>query len=183
METIPAGARQLETSVVSGARSRMKWVTSVAIALSSPAQPSTPTNMAVIMTPILAVDVFHRQEGVPLELADVVHAAHVRMRYLPRHPHFGVELRQPCRIAIDRFREELQRDRLPEFEIVCAVDLTHPTFAEASDDAVAVVEDGAGFEAAVIDVRGGARPSAAVAERFRAACGGSGSWRRRRRAR
>ena len=34
---------------------------------------------------ILAVDVLHRQEGVPFELVDVVDAADVRMRNLPRH--------------------------------------------------------------------------------------------------
>ena len=53
---------------------------------------------------ILAVHVFHREERVALEFADVVDAADVRVRHLPRHPHFGVELRQARGIAIDRLR-------------------------------------------------------------------------------
>ena len=46
---------------------------------------------------ILAVHVLHRQERVAVDLADVVDAADVRVRDLPRHPHFGVQLRQPRR--------------------------------------------------------------------------------------
>ena len=50
---------------------------------------------------ILAVDVLHREERVPVDLVDVVDAADVRVRDLPRHPHFGVQLRQPRGIAVD----------------------------------------------------------------------------------
>ena len=48
---------------------------------------------------ILAVDVLHRQEQLAVDFADVVDAADVRMRDLPRGPHLVVELRQPRRIA------------------------------------------------------------------------------------
>ncbi len=50
---------------------------------------------------ILAVDVLHRQERAAVDLVDVVDAADVRVRDLPRHADFGVQLRQPRRIAID----------------------------------------------------------------------------------
>ena len=50
---------------------------------------------------ILAVDVLHRQERAAVDLVDVVDAADVRVRDLPRHAHFGVELRQARGIAID----------------------------------------------------------------------------------
>ena len=120
---------------------------------------------------ILAVDVFHREEGVPLVLADVVDAAHVRVRDLPREPHFGVQLHQARGIAIHHLRQELQRDGLPELEIVGAIDLAHPAFPEASDDAVADVEDGAGRKAAVID-RVGARQPAAGRHRLRGGVSG-----------
>ena len=103
---------------------------------------------------ILAVHVLHRQERVAVDLADVVDAADVRVRHLARHPHFGVELRQPRGIAIDVRRQELQRDRLTELQIVGAVDLAHAAAAEAADDAVAAAEEGAGREAAVIDRAG-----------------------------
>jgi hypothetical protein len=103
---------------------------------------------------ILAVHVLHREKRVAFVLADVVHAADVRMRDLPREPDLGVELRQPRGIAVDALGQELERDRLPEFEIVRAVDLAHPAASEPSDDAVAVVEHGAGREPSVIDVAG-----------------------------
>ena len=50
---------------------------------------------------ILAVHVFHREEGVTLGFADIVDAADVRMRDLARHAHFGVQLRQARGIAVD----------------------------------------------------------------------------------
>ena len=50
---------------------------------------------------LLAVHVLHREEGVPVDLVDVVDAADVRMRDLPRHPHFAVQLHQPRGIVID----------------------------------------------------------------------------------
>ena len=100
---------------------------------------------------ILAVDVLHRQERVALDFVDVVDAADVRMRHLPRHPHFGVELREPRGIAIDRLGQEFQRDRLAELQVVGAIDLTHAALCRAADDAVAPAEEGAGREAAVID--------------------------------
>ena len=100
---------------------------------------------------ILAVDVLHRQERVAFELADVVHAAHVGMRDLPRHADFRMELRQPRRIAIERLGEELQRDRLAELQIVGPIHLAHTAPTEAPDDPVAAVEDGSGRESAVID--------------------------------
>ena len=131
-----------------------------------------PADAAEQRREILAVDVLHRQERVAVELADVVDAAHVRMRHLPRHPHFGVQLRQPRRIAIDFLRQELQRDRLPELEVVGAIDLAHAAAPEASDDAVAAVEEGAGREAAVIDRVGARQPAAGRRCQLRAARSG-----------
>ena len=93
-----------------------------------------------------------------VDLVDVVHAADVRVRDLPRHPHFGVELRQARRVAIDLGREELERDRLPELQVVRAIDLAHAATAEPFDDAIAPAKEGARFEAAVVD-RAGSRAS------------------------
>ena len=109
---------------------------------------------------ILAVDVFHRQERVPIDFVDVVDAADVGVRHLTRHPHFGVELRQPRRIAVDVRRQELQRDRLTELQIVGAIDLAHAAAAEPPDDAVAAAEERAGLEAAVVDRARGRQPAA-----------------------
>ena len=81
------------------------------------------------------------------------------MRDLARHPHFGVELRQPRRIAVDVRRQELQRDRLAELQVVGAVDLAHAAAAEPPDDAVASAEERAGLEAAVVDRAGRGEPA------------------------
>ena len=83
--------------------------------------------------------------------ADVVHAADVRMRHLPRRPRFVVELRQLLRILFQAGRQEFQRDGLTEPEIVGAVDLAHPAAAEQADDAVALLKDLARLKAAVVD--------------------------------
>ncbi len=62
-----------------------------------------------------------------------------------------MQLRQPRRIAVDVGRQELQRDRLAELQIVRAVHLAHPAAADAFDDAIAAAEERAGREASVID--------------------------------
>ena len=100
---------------------------------------------------VLAVDVLHRQEQVAVGLADVVDAADVRVRDLPRRAHFVVELREPRRVVRERRRQELQRDRLAELQVVGPIDLAHAAAAEQADDAVAAVEQRAGREAAVIE--------------------------------
>ena len=107
---------------------------------------------------ILAVDVLHRQERAALDLVDVVDAAHVRVRHLPRHPDFGVQLRQPGGIAIDAGRQEFERDRLSELDVVGTIDLAHAAFAEALDDPVAFAEQRARLKAPVIDRAGRGEP-------------------------
>ena len=57
-----------------------------------------------------------------------------------------VELRQPRVVAGDARRQELQRDRLIEREIVGAVHLAHAAAAEQRDKAIAARDDGAGSE-------------------------------------
>ena len=64
--------------------------------------------------------------------------------------------------AIDLLGQELQRDRLTELEVVGAIDLAHPAPAEAPDDAIAGVEQGAGREPAVVDRVGARQPAAAL---------------------
>ena len=73
------------------------------------------------------------------------------MRDLARRAHFVVKLREARGIAGDRVGQELQRDRLPEPEIVGAIDLAHAAFAEQADDAIAAVEHRARRKAAVAD--------------------------------
>ena len=62
-------------------------------------------------------------------------------------------------IAIDVGRQELERDRLSELQIVGAIDLAHAAAPQASDDAIAAAEQRARLEAAVVDRAGRGRAS------------------------
>ena len=104
---------------------------------------------------VLAVDVLHREEVPSLDLADVVDAADVRMRDAARVAHLGVEAFDPGGLRRQLFRQELQGDRLPEFQIVGAVDLAHASAADEPDDAETLAEDGPGRESAAIERWGG----------------------------
>ena len=85
----------------------------------------------------------------PVGFADVVDAADVAVRHLTRRADFVVELREADGVAGHLLRQELQRDRLTEAEVVGAIHLAHAAAAEQSDDAIAIGEDGAAGEAAV----------------------------------
>ena len=54
---------------------------------------------------ILAVHVLHRQKQMAVGFADVVDAADVRMRDLPRRPRFVVELRELLRVLLQAGRQ------------------------------------------------------------------------------
>ena len=58
-----------------------------------------------------------------------------------------MELRQEGGIGRERFRQQFQRDRLTELEIVGAIDLAHAAAADERDDPEAAREDDAGIEA------------------------------------
>src|SRR5207248_3459967 len=65
--------------------------------------------------------------------------ADVRVRYLPSNTHFAVQPFE-CRGVHGTIREELERDRLPEFQVVRAVNLPHTSAAKERDDPIAVGE-------------------------------------------
>ncbi len=79
---------------------------------------------------ILAVDVLHREEVLPVDVADVVDAAHVRMRDLPGEPDFLMEAGQPVGAVHDLPRQELESDGLPELQVFGSIDFAHAAAAE-----------------------------------------------------
>ena len=99
---------------------------------------------------VLAVDVLHREVRPAVDLADVVHAADVLVGDLARDAHLVVELRETRGIGGDGLGEELQRHGLVEPQVVGAVHLAHPAASKQPDDAIAVVDDGAGWKAAAV---------------------------------
>jgi hypothetical protein len=66
------------------------------------------------------------------------------VRHLPRHAHFAVQLRQASRVSIHVRRKELERDRLPELQIVGSIHFSHAAASEPADDAIAAPEQSAG---------------------------------------
>ena len=91
---------------------------------------------------VLPVHVFHRQVVQPVDFPDVVHTAHVRVRDLTRDPHFRVEPLEALLLRREVLRQELQRHRLPELQVVRPVHLAHPASAEQPDDPVSLRQHG-----------------------------------------
>ena len=108
---------------------------------------------------IFTVDVLHREKRVAVGFIDVVDAAHVGMRDLARHAHFGVQLREPGGIAVDIRGEKLEGDRLSELQIIGAINLAHAALAEPAKHSIPSAENGAGLEASVIDRAGACQPA------------------------
>jgi hypothetical protein len=63
-----------------------------------------------------------------------------------RHPDFGQEALEPVRIALDVTRQELQGDRLTEFEIVGPIHFAHAAASNEAKHPVAGADHGAGQE-------------------------------------
>ncbi len=86
-----------------------------------------------------------------VDFANVVNAADVFVRDLTRHAHFTMKPRERGAVTQQMFGKELQRDRLPQFEIVRAIDFAHAAPAQQADDAIALCEDRSWHETRVID--------------------------------
>src|SRR5438552_15318802 len=69
-------------------------------------------------------------------LADVEDAADIRVRDLARDADLGEKSLAPHGIGGERARQEFQRDRSAELEVVGAVHLAHPAATEQPDDAI-----------------------------------------------
>jgi hypothetical protein len=100
---------------------------------------------------ILAADVLHRQVEEARDFTDVVDAADVRVRNLPRDANLVMELSEASWISLQISGKKFQRDRLPEPEIICSINLAHPAAAEETDNSIPLAENGARREAAMID--------------------------------
>src|SRR5215467_1429950 len=95
--------------------------------------------------------------------ADVVDAAYVRVRYLTGETNFRPQATARPFIRTKQ-REELQRDLLTEFEVVCSIDLAHAPMSQRSNNPEASSEEGAGAKTAFVRYRGADRRAAGRAE-------------------
>ena len=103
---------------------------------------------------VFAVDVFHGDELLALEFADVEDAADVWMGDLAGEADLRAEAFEPFFVGGKEGGEELEGDGLVEGHVVGAIDLAHAAAAEQFDDAVSSGDDGAGHEAAGVDEAG-----------------------------
>ena len=132
--------------MLAGLRSRCS--TPLACAAASPAHSLRAISSALIYRQpsdaaqqrgeILAVDVLHRQNSSP-SLRRCRRRDRRSGANLPRHADLVVEPREGAVVGAQR-RQELQRDRLAELEVVGAVDLAHAAAPEQPDDAEAIGE-------------------------------------------
>ena len=95
---------------------------------------------------IFAVDELHRDEMSAVDFIDVEHAADIGVRHLTRRSDLGEETVERRRVSLDFARQELQRDRRPNLEVVGAVDLSHAAATEQADHSVSPTNDFAGRE-------------------------------------
>ena len=103
------------------------------------------------------------------------------MGHLARDADLVVKLRQPHRVLLQIARQQFQRDRVTEPEVVGAEHFTHTAFAQQSDDPIAAVEDGSRSEPAVADGVGLGQPAGGRlrGEGCRRAARGGGEGQRR----
>ena len=121
---------------------------------------------------ILAFDVLHRKKQMTLGIADVIDAAYVRMRDLPRDADLAMKGVEPVLVGGQRRRQELERDRVSEPQIVGVIDDAHATASELADDAIAAGLDRTGLDrAGLCRMRRHRRPGHLVrAERLQGVC-------------
>ena len=96
---------------------------------------------------ILAVHQLHRKKQLPVAFPDIVNAANIRVRYLPRHAHFGIELAPPTGALQPVRGQKLEGHALTELQVLGAIDLAHASAAEQRDHPVAISDQAAGGKA------------------------------------
>src|SRR5580698_3801503 len=79
---------------------------------------------------------FHRDERMPILLADIVDCANVGMVQCGRSLRLSLKTRQRVRIACESRWEKFQRDESLEARVFCFVDHAHSASADLLDDAV-----------------------------------------------
>jgi hypothetical protein len=86
---------------------------------------------------ILAVDVLHRQKVLAIHLVDVIDPANVGMSELPGQAHLAQKQLKAPRALGDAARQEFERHRMTELQVIGAIDLSHAAPAGEGHDAIA----------------------------------------------
>src|SRR5437870_5795488 len=99
---------------------------------------------------IFAVDELHHDERMSLVVGEIEKPADIWMGDLPADANFVVEALQQLAVLRDRERNEFERHRLTELEIVGAIDLAHPAATDQRRDLESIVENRAGSEVRIV---------------------------------
>mgnify|MGYP001816080649 CR=1 FL=1 len=75
------------------------------------------------------------------DLADIVDTADVGVGHLERTSHLVEKALEAIAILIHFARQKLERHRLPELEVVGAIDLTHAAAAEQPDNTISPIDN------------------------------------------
>ena len=100
---------------------------------------------------LFALDKFHREEKLTVDLANVVNPTDVRMRHLAGDTHFAIEALHGCGILREIPGKKFKSDRLAQPEIVRAIDFAHAAFAQQTNDAIALCENRSRHETRVVN--------------------------------
>jgi hypothetical protein len=87
---------------------------------------------------VFSVDVLHREVVLAIDFADVVNTADVGVRDFEGRLDFVEEAVEADLVSLHRRRQELQRHRLAELQVISPVDLSHAAAAEQADDAISI---------------------------------------------
>lgn len=127
-----------------------------------------PTNAADDRVEIFPVDVFHGKKRGAVGIADIEDATHVGMGNLARNADFGMKSRESGFILRERLGKKLDSHDLAELQIFGSVDLTHPTPAGDSHNAIALSNHLSRGKASSADGVGAAELSSSAAAGRRA---------------
>ena len=87
--------------------------------------------------PVLPVDVFHGDECLAVDLSHVIDPANIGMGNAASDADFVAETFEQSFVACGGIRQKLQCDGLAQGEIISTVNLSHSTFTQQRDDAIA----------------------------------------------
>ena len=86
--------------------------------------------------PLLALEQFHGDEGLPIVLIDLVDGTNVLVIERGRRPRFHLETLQRLRIPGEIAGQEFQRDAASEFQVLRLVNHAHATTADLPQHAI-----------------------------------------------
>ena len=86
-----------------------------------------------------------------VDFADVVNPTDVFVTDLTRDAHFAMEPPQRSAVTEQMVRQELERDRLAQFQIVGAINFAHAAAPQQPNDSITLSQKRPGYESSIIN--------------------------------